>query len=124
MPVHHAVSGHALLIKVDGDFTPRELERVVNDALTDPETPPNSLQVLLDLTGAASLAHRSDEELRSTAGFFAAHARRFHRIAILMAGDVVDEMMRLGTAFVAQDELTAAPFRDRHEAEEWLSQGS
>jgi hypothetical protein len=123
MPVHHALSGHALLIKVDGDFTPQELERVVTDALTDPDTPPKNLQLLMDLTGAASLAHRSDEELRRTAGFFGNHAHRFHRIAILMAGDLVDEMMRLGTAFVALEELTAAPFRDRHEAEEWLSQG-
>lgn len=123
MPVHHALAGHALLIKVDGDFTPRELERVLSSAMEDPATPPDGLHVLLDLTGTASLAHRSDEELLQTAGHFGTHAHRFHRIAMLMAGDLVDEMMRLGTAFVAHDQLTAAPFRDRHEAEAWLNQG-
>lgn len=124
MPVHHDWSAAHLLVAVDGDFTVAELERVVRDALIsgpdDGAAGAPDAGILLDLTGAASLANKPDEELRRAAAFFASLDARYRRIALLIAGDVVDDMMRLGTAFIAQDGLKATPFRDRAEAESWL----
>lgn len=121
MPVHHAQAGPILLLAVDGDFTADEVSRVLGQAVGDPATP-NPTRVLLDLSGAASLTGKDDNELARTAAYFAAHEQRLGRVAILIPGDLVDHFMRLGTAFAAQPGITAAPFRSRQEAEEWLSE--
>lgn len=118
MPVHHDRGPDHLVVAVDGDFTVAELERVVREAVTG--APGAGHGVLLDLTGAASLANKPDEDLRRAAAFFASLEPAYRRVALLIAGDVVDDMMRLGTAFIAQDGLRAVPFRDRTEAEDWL----
>lgn len=121
MPVHPSVDGPVLVIAVDGDYTQDELHRVVASALEDASTPMPP-QILLDLSGAASLGARSDEELRETAAFFAERAPPVSRVAILVRGDIVQDLMRMGTAFAVQAGLRASPFRDRGEAREWLAQ--
>lgn len=123
MPVHHDWGAAHLLVAVDGDFTVAELERVVRDALTSAPDDHAGVGILLDLTGTASLANKPDEELRRAAAFFASLDPRYRRVALLMAGDLVDDMMRMGTAFIARDGLKATPFRDRTEAEAWLRAG-
>ncbi|HSG49982.1 MAG TPA: STAS/SEC14 domain-containing protein [Longimicrobiales bacterium] len=119
MPVHYARSGAVLVIAVDGDFTVVELQRVVERAGADPAVP-NPARVLLDLSGAASLARKSDQDLSACAALFAGAGERFQRVAVLVAGDLVDDLMRMGTAFVSQDGVRASPFRSRADAEEWL----
>ena len=120
MPVHYAHAGIFLVIAVDGDFTVPELQRVVGQALEDPEIP-TPTRVLLDLAGSASMAQKTDDELRGTARFFADQGDAIERVAVLMAGgDHIDDLMRLGTAFVAQDGIHATVFRSRHDAEDWL----
>ena len=121
MPVHPSVDGSVLVIAVDGDYTQDELHRVVASALDD-EATPTPAQVLLDLSGAASLAGRSDEELRETASFFADRDPPVSRVAVLVRGDILQDLMRMGTAFAVQAGLRASPFRDRTEAREWLAQ--
>ena len=37
-----------------------------------------------------------------------------------MTGDLLDDLMRLGTAFVAHDGVRATVVRSRHDAEDWL----
>lgn len=123
MPVHHNREAGHLVIAVDGDFTVSELESVVRDALPAGPDFPDEFGVLLDLTGAASLSNKADDVLRRAAAFFASLEPPYRRVALLIAGDVVDDMMRLGTAFIAQDGLKATPFRDRGEAERWLDAG-
>lgn len=119
MPVHRAQAGPVLLLAVDGDFTADELGRVLGEALAEPGTP-DPTRVLLDLSGAASLAAKDDAELARTASHFAVHESRLGRVAILIPGDLIEHFMRLGTAFAARDGISAAPFRSREEAEEWL----
>jgi len=119
MPVHYARAGSVLVIAVDGDFTVAELQRVVDRAGGDPAVP-NPVRVLLDLSGAATLARKSDQDLSACAALFADPGGRFQRVAVLVAGDLVDDLMRMGTAFVSQDGVRATPFRSRADAEEWL----
>lgn len=119
MPVHYAKAGPLLVMAVDGDFTLGELEKVVVAASQDGGVPPGA-RVLLDLSGAASLAHKTDGELARCAALFAASPGRFGRVAILVAGHLVDDLMRMGTAFMAQEGIRATPFRSRSEAESWL----
>ena len=119
MPVHYARAGVFLVMVVDGDFTLDELRRSLDRALADPGIP-TPTRVLLDLAGAASLAGKSDGDLRDAAAHFARNGDRLERVALLMAGDLVDDLMRMGTAFVAQGGVRATVFRTRHDAEEWL----
>ena len=119
MPVHYAHAGIFLVLAVDGDFTPPELQRVLYEALDDPGVP-TPTRVLLDLAGSASMAGKTNEELKGLAALFAANGDRIDRVAILMAGDLVDDLMRLGTAFIAQEGVHATVFRSRHDAEDWL----
>ena len=120
MPVHHDVAGPILVIAVDGDYTREELHRVAGTALVEAETP-SPARVLLDLSGAASLEGRTDEELAATAAFFAHQGDRVDRVAVLVRGDILEDLMRMGTAFAAQKGLKASPFRDREEAVRWLT---
>ena len=120
MPVHFSVAGSVLVIAVDGDYTQGELHRVVAAALEDETTPAPAL-ILLDLSGAASLDGRSDDELRETATFFADREPPVSRVAILVRGDILQDLMRMGTAFAVQEGLRASPFRDRGEAMDWLT---
>ena len=119
MPVHYARGGVFLIMVVDGDFTLDELKRSLDRALADPgiATP---TRVLLDLAGAASMAGKSDGDLRDAAAHFAGNGDRLDRVALLMAGDLVDDLMRMGTAFVSQGGIRASVFRTRRDAEEWL----
>lgn len=120
MPVHYIGAPALLVVAVDGDFTVSEFHRVVAEAATDPEVPYAAL-VLLDLTGASSLAQKSDEDLLACASAFAGASLPFERVAILVAGDPVDDLMRMGTAFMGQAGIRAAPFRSRVDALSWLS---
>jgi hypothetical protein len=120
MPVHHDVSGRVLVIAVDGDYTRKELQRVTSTALAAAETP-SPARVLLDLSGAASLEARTDEELAATAAFFAHQGEGLDRVAVLVRGDILEDLMRMGTAFAVQKGLRASPFRDRDEALRWLT---
>jgi hypothetical protein len=119
MPVHPSTDGAVLVIAVDGDYTQGELHRVVGSALDDEAAP---ARILLDLSGAASLGGRSDDELKATAAFFADRGPAVDRVAILVRGDILQDLMRMGTAFAVQEGLRASPFRDRGEAMEWLRQ--
>jgi hypothetical protein len=121
MPVHPSIDGAVLVIAVDGDYTQGELHRVVAAALDDEATPAPA-RILLDLSGAASLGGRSDDELKATAAFFAERGPAVSRVAILVRGDILQDLMRMGTAFAVQAGLKASPFRDRGEALEWLNQ--
>jgi hypothetical protein len=122
MPVHFSQVGALLLVAVDGDFTVPELGRVLDEAAKTGAVP-NPARVLLDLSGAATLAHKTDAELAGCASLFAARPGRFDPVAILMPGATMDDMLRMGTAFVAQDGIRATPFRSREEAEGWLLSG-
>jgi hypothetical protein len=120
MPVHADLSGSVLVIAVDGDYTRDELQRVTATALAAAGTP-SPTRVLLDLSGAASLAARTDEELAATAAFFAHQGELIDRVAVLVRGDILEDLMRMGTAFAVQKGLKASPFRDRDEAVRWLT---
>ncbi|UCC26207.1 MAG: hypothetical protein JSU98_03695 [Gemmatimonadales bacterium] len=119
MPVQYAQVGAFLLVAVDGDFTVAELGRVLESAVQDGRVP-DPARVLLDLSGAATLAHKTDGDLADCASLFASPPGRFDPVAVLLQRDAVDDLLRLGAAFLGRVGLRAAPFRSREEAESWL----
>ena len=121
MPVHVHVADALLVVRVDGDFTVRELERVVAGALDrEPEEAP--VPVLLDLTGSAPLDEKNDQELAACTGVFQARAPRIRRLAVLVSVEPVGNLVRMGTALLQARELEAAPFRSGQAARSWLTE--
>lgn len=123
MPVHIHRADPLLVVTVDGDFTVRELERVVAGEL-DREPIRAPVPVLLDLTGAASLDARSDQELARCTAVFQARAPRIRRLAVLVSGEPVGNLVRMGAALMRARELQAAPFRSGEAARSWLREAS
>ena len=106
MPVFHRLQDKTLVVTVDGDFTPGELERAVGRAL-DSEGLPARVGVLLDLSGAA---HSHDMGILEVARVFAAHPTEVLRIALLGSD-----------ASTAANGLEVQGFQSRAEALEWLN---
>ena len=75
MPVFSRVRDGVLILTVDGDYTANELHRV-GGAAFEAEDAPGKLPVLLDLSGAAGLAHKSPGELATTGAIFGAYRDR------------------------------------------------
>lgn len=120
MPVHAGAEGGLLVVTVDGDFTVPELERVVEGALRQVGAT-NPVRALLDLSGSASLSGMADPEVDACVRVFVGRAATVERLAVLVSGSFVEDLMRVGTALVRARDLRAAPFRARDEALAWLS---
>lgn len=87
MPVFTRVRDGVLILTVDGDFTPNELRRVAFRAFEAEETP-SPVPVLLDMSGAAGLEHKSTEELQASGAIFGAYRDRILNIGVVAADDV------------------------------------
>lgn len=122
MPVHHAPAGRILVIRLDGDYTLGELERVLERVPAYPGVA-RPARILLDLSGTSTVAARSDAELRDTAALFTALGDALDRVALLTAGQWEGDFLRVGTAFANPAGLRASPFRDRGAAMAWLGEG-
>lgn len=82
MPVFTRLRDGVLVLTVDGDFTANELRRVAYGAFHEDETP-LSVPVLLDMSGAAGVTTKSDEELRATGAIFGAYGDRIAGLCIV-----------------------------------------
>lgn len=120
MPVHAQADDGVLIVTVDGDFTVAELERTVDGALREPGSP-ELVPALLDLSGSASLVGMKDTELEFCVGVFAARGGRVRRLAVLVSGPFVEDLMRMGTVLMRTPGIRGAPFRAREEAVAWLA---
>ena len=105
MPVFHRLQGKTLVVTVDGDFTPGELERAVGRALDSEGLPPR-VGVLLDLSG---IANANDMGILEMASAFVEHPTEVLRIAVLGSA----------TSTVA-DSIEVRGFHSRAEALDWL----
>ena len=106
MPVFHRLQDKTLVVTIDGDFTPGELERAVGRAL-DSEGLPTQVGVLLDLSGVANSHGMGILEM---AHVFVAHPTEVLRIAVL--GSVTS---------TATDGLEVRAFQSKAEALDWLN---
>lgn len=115
MPVLHQVKQGVLVVTVDGDFTPGEIERVGARALEAPDLIRPAF-VLLDLSGTSGLSGTSLERLKPVAEFFAGPQTPVARLAVMASSEVaqavVDEAGASG--------LEAEGFKTKAAAMDWL----
>ena len=108
----------ALVLTVDGDYTSNELRRVGFGAFEAHENA-SSMQVLLDLSGAAGISSRTADELRAAGAFFGAYRDRIGRLAIVASPDVLG-MFEEGSDFAKEAGVAVRSCQSHAEAMEWL----
>jgi hypothetical protein len=86
MPVFSRVRDGVLVLTVDGDYTANELRRVGFGAFEAGGTP-KRVPVLFDLSGAAGLAKKSQQDIAATGAIFGAYRDRLTGIAVVAAAD-------------------------------------
>ncbi len=115
MPVLHQVREGVLVVTVDGDFTPGEIERVGARALEAPDLI-RPVFVLLDLSGASALDGSNLDRLRPVAEFFAGPQTPVARLAVMASTEVSSAVVREATA----SGLESSGFKTRADALDWL----
>jgi hypothetical protein len=115
VPVLHQVREGVLVVTVDGDFTPGEIERVGALALEAPDLIRPAF-VLLDLSGMSGLSGSSLDGLRPVAEFFAGPRTPVARLAVMASTDVSDAVVEEATT----SGLESAGFKTKADAMEWL----
>lgn len=89
MPVHSRVKDDVLVLTADGDYTPGELARVGARAFGLRDHPAPG-PVLLDLSGAAGLDHKSPESLTAEGAALAAHRDLISGLAVVVSSQFSD----------------------------------
>ena len=123
MPVFTRMRDGVLVVTVDGDYTPGELSRAGERGLASDDVP-SRVAVLLDMSGAAGLQNKSEDDLRRTGEFLSERGETLIRLAVLAPSDVAYDLLDGGGGFAALTGIPSRSFRDRAEAFEWLKEGS
>lgn len=87
MPVFTRFRDGVLVLTVDGDFTANELRRVAYGAFHEDDTP-QVIPVLMDMSGAAGVRHKSAEQLQGLGAIFGAYRDRIAGLAVVAPSDV------------------------------------
>lgn len=119
MPVFSRVKDDILVLTADGDYTPGELERVGGRAFGDREHPAPG-PVLLDLSGAAGLDHKSPESLTAEGAALAAHRDRISRLAVVVSSQFSDLFAADGP-FAQAVGVRVGTYLSHGEAKAWLN---
>lgn len=119
MPVFSRVKDDILVLTADGDYTPGELARVSARAFGDHDHRAPG-PVLLDLSGAAGLDHKSPESLAAEGAALAAHRDRISRLAVVVSGQFSDLFAAKGP-FAKAVGVQVAACLSHSEAKVWLN---
>jgi hypothetical protein len=118
MPVFSRLRDGALVLTVDGDFTANEIRRVAFGAFEADDTP-RPVPVLLDMSGAAGIATKSEEEMQAVGAIFGAYRDRVAGLAVVAAADVHPMFSATGD-FGRETGLTVRACHSHAEARESL----
>jgi hypothetical protein len=119
MPVFTRVRDGVLVLTVDGDYTANELRRVAFGAFESDEIPA-SVPVLLDMSGAVGLAHKSIEELQASGAIFGVYRDRIAGIGVVASADV-QELFAADGDFGRESGVAVKACHSHAEAREWLA---
>jgi hypothetical protein len=119
MPVFTRLRDGVLEVIVDGDFTTGELMRAGTKAI-ESNGLPKPVPVLLDMSGAAGLDAKPEDQLREAGAFFGELGASLGRFAVL--GPPAAAMVMEEAAEAAG--LQARPFGRKAEAVGWLRAGA
>jgi hypothetical protein len=118
MPVFSRFRNGVLTLTVDGDYTANELRRVGFSAF-EADDAPAKLPVLLDLSGAAGLAKKSQAELAATGAFFGAYRDRLSGVAVVASSDV-GPLFDEHSGFASEAGVTVKVCTSHADANAWL----
>jgi hypothetical protein len=118
MPVFTRFQDGVLVLTVDGDFTANELRRVAFGALESEETP-REVPVLLDMSGAAGIATKEDDEIQAMGAIFGAYRDRLRGLAVVVSVDVEDRFAD-GGDFAREAGVPLRAWHSHVEARGWL----
>ena len=118
MALSYDIDGSLIRLTASGTYGTRDLMETVDAALSDRDAP-ETATLLVDVRG--SEVDRTSEEMKQLTEFFASHADRLSRCAVVIARDVHYGLMRMAMAFAEDSPLELRVFRDLDEARTWLS---
>ena len=95
MPVFTRFQDDVLVLTVDGDYTANELRRQVFGAFENEEVP-DSVPVLLDMSGAAGIESKGADEMRATGAIFSAYRDRILGLGVVVSAAVEDRFAENG----------------------------
>ena len=121
MPVFSRVRDGVLVLTVDGDYTANELRRVGFGAFESGSTP-KRVPVLFDLSGAAGLAKKSQQDIAATGAIFGAYRDRLTGIAVVAPPDVHGLFSASGV-FGSESGVRVQACASHAEARDWLLKG-
>jgi len=121
MPVFSRVRDGVLVLTVDGDYTANELRRVGFGAF-EAESTPKKVPVLLDLSGAAGLAKKSQQDIAATGAIFGAYRDRLTGIAVVAAPDA-HALFDSKSVFGSESGVRVQACQSHAEARDWLLRG-
>ena len=115
MPVFTRLCDGVFVVVVDGDFTSGEVRRAGERGLGADDVP-DQVPVLLDLSGAAGIHAKSDDDLRAVGEFFGEREETTTRVAVLAPSDDASELMDSWGAFAEALGSGTQAFQTRDEA--------
>ncbi len=119
MPVFTRIRDNVLELTVDGDYTASELRRVAFAACESSELP-TAVPILLDMSGAAGIATKPDEEMKAAGAIFGAYRDRVTGLGVVVAADV-HARFSPDADFGREAELPVQACHSHAEAREWLA---
>lgn len=122
MPVFTRFRDGVLVLTADGDFTANELRRVAYEALHEDGTP-RVLPVLLDMSGAAGISMKTDEQLEALGAIFGAYRDRISGLAVV-APSTVQDVFAAGGHFEQEADVAVSAHSTHNDAREWLARKS
>ncbi len=127
MPIDVAVDPQKRLITstVRGEVTSQDLRKAFMASLAHPDFQPG-MNVLFDMTDGKA-THLTAQDLLEHTKTIASHQRErgdSYRVAILAPGDVEFGMFRVYQGLGSGLPIGIGVFRERHEAEAWVSRPS
>lgn len=122
MPVFTRFQDGVLILTVDGDYTANELRRVAFGAF-EADDVPGELPVLLDMSGAAGVANKSEDEIRATGAIFSAFRDRIHRLGVVVSAGAADRFAH-DNDFAVEAGVPTRSWHSHSDARAWLKEES
>lgn len=119
MPVFTRFRDDVLVLTVDGDYTANELRRVTFQAFESEELP-SLVPILLDMSGAAGVAGKSEEQMRAAGAIFGAYRDRITGLGVVVSAEAHPHFVA-EAAFGAEAGISICACNSHAEAREWLA---
>ena len=119
MPVFTRLRDDVMTLTVDGDYTANELRRVAFGAFEAPDTPAN-FPILLDMSGAAGVTLKSEDEMSAAGAIFGAYRDRIAALGVVVSADA-HALFAEDSAFTQEAGLPVRACHSHADARAWFS---